>query len=336
MATKSETRKKKKEEEVAEATASPQQKSAVLDFFNRCDIITLNRLLMFRLKGCTSLIHNIIPENIIRDKLFTKGCKRFENIEALYQTTHFDDSDVVKLAKFISEFKKKEQNSVLIKSMVPEFEDAAENQSINKVVCIDLYMNEIAWTEQDVDRREITDCGSERLFEGQVPKYCHISNATTLQRVMQSIPSAPVYLFHSQTANYPETKSFDVAKYQTIQEATFMSHLCLKASQFSQRPLDKSVYMFKKSTLHEFYTIKFGQQFVPLHPLLKSWYKLEESPLDGLQMLPRIEQAVLSKENEMFAICILMSDIFSRCLRRRAFSFPRYFSVHDTGTVDAE
>lgn len=82
----------------------------VLDFFNNCDIVTLNRFLKFHTTRSNNFHKFIEVDNVIQKGAYTEGRTRFEDMKHFYDTTEIPEDKIAKLAQVILHFYRKESN----------------------------------------------------------------------------------------------------------------------------------------------------------------------------------------------------------------------------------
>ncbi|WAQ97648.1 hypothetical protein MAR_030338 [Mya arenaria] len=318
-------RKSKRKDKQSEHGDKP---AYVLDFFNNCDYITLNRLSRSTFIKRSNIKNIILPSEMIKGDDDMKCRQRFVDINEFCDKSGFSKTQIDTLADLVMMFETQEKKQEKFARIFYPALEIPDTNTIETVVAVDIFLNDVIWSEQDVSSRLVTNLGHFFFDVKDNKRFDHVKHGQQMQKLCDQLPDCPMYFLNNRSGMFSRDTS-GITQYQHLMESIFITHMNLRSN--TDLGDSNNVILFTPNTLDAFYNLKFGQEVEMMFPLLKSWYKKFKSPIDGMLMSPKVEIKLFAKETdervrERILRCILMSDAGCKILRRSEKKFPRFYS----------
>lgn len=311
----------------------------ILNFFNKCDRVTLNKLMNFKPR---------LFKDYDLDQVFKTDSihgNRLDCIDDFVKKTELQPAKFDQIAESITELRLKEGREFGL-ILQPRFVKR-DTQMIDKVVVLDMFHGDTAWCVRSTHSHKITDIGFKKLnLKGS---YHHVNHHNKIARLVDQLPHAEVYLLRS---NFLPNQSVKYAVSQGVTEAVVATilnerhrirreaennsedHRQLRGEDENTETdddtvqhsvFDNRVYMWKALSLHEFYDVTIQGDMLSCAKLIRNWYR-EDNVLIDEWGLSEARDMFLSPGSEQLAVCTLISDVFCRCLRKQFADFPHAYS----------
>ncbi|XP_053393039.1 uncharacterized protein LOC123564436 [Mercenaria mercenaria] len=322
------TRKRKKRNVV---TLDKNENDVVLDFFNNCDHVTLNKLIGYK---------SHLFKHYDYSKCITSSREdRFCDVEDFLNKTGITEDKLKEMAYAVLLFKNVENTSTGMKFFYPKF-DRKNIENIDKVVVLDVFHREFAWCVRNTDDGYITDIGLKKInLKGT---YDHLAHHNQIRRFLETIPESEVYLLRTSTAR-GRTVSKQGSRYavhQAVVEALLITLLNERhqptdleyvhpsdENGTERRKFENRVYLFEPPALRDFYNVTFQKDLLEVSDLFKDWYFHKHSNIKewGLDNEER-KQLFFDQGAGQVSICALITDVFCRSLKKKNKQFPHAYT----------
>lgn len=303
----------------------------ILSFFNKCDHVTLNKLVNFKPR----LFKDYDFGQLLKQT--TVQGSRVDNLEDLTKKTELQPSKFEQVAQQIEAFRLKEGKEFGL-TLQPRF-SRKDLEDIDKVVVLDSFHGDTAWCVRSAHDNLVTDVGFQKLnLKGS---YNHVNHHTEIARLVDQLPESEVYLVRS---NFIPNQAVKYAVSQSVTEAVLTTVLnerhrnkredkenytpeVSKQKEFiySDRSFENRVFMWKALALNEFYDVTMQGDMLSCANLIRDWYKQNDEIVDEWG-LTDFRETFFKPGSEQIAVCTLISDAFCRCLKKPWKKFPSAYS----------
>ncbi|KAL4239662.1 hypothetical protein ACF0H5_000468 [Mactra antiquata] len=315
-------------------------KEIVLNFFNKCDRVTLQKLI--RSKSSLFKEHNFSSLH----KSVVELSDRFNSIDDFVDKYGVTQKNIENMAQSILELQEKEKNSFGMSGIHPNFSHKGK-KNMDKVMVLNLFRTTVSWCVRSTVDHSVLQLGVENL---DIPdNYDHMKYQPQISTFLRNLPISDVYLVHAMSKRNKGRQLTYFHLQQAILEAVFVTLLNEKHSNIKEPSLypgsinskdDESemakkyfrtnrVYLWDLASLREFYEVTFKDDQLSTSSIVKDLYNERPSVINYWKMDNKeFKDMFYDDGSESLSLCVLMSDAFCRCLKKSDHDFPSAYSTH--------